>query len=411
MAIDDIRHVFDELEEDAWRKDHPFNPDILDAHKVMHHPFARTDEINEVLRAWCLKRQPCNFGRIAAKYGNVHFCIITERDLLGDKALLKAKLAEEKRLWKQRALSELKNPPHAFMLVISSPRVAFAAPNGALKRFATCIRDLAGFKPTSGGGAEASDYLYLPNPADRLYYGFKFNLDFFAVAGDGRWWHDHRIPGGIAFTANSTGHMRHWQEWYSPEKGTDRSEFFVKNAMYTIAQAHPTAAAVINDGSMPFDPIAEGRVTWLRDLGLDNRPRKNSECPFKDGVPKRLQGKDWTTYEGLLHTDHNVRDEFFVNSARPPACSRPYLMDFTYLYETRERDFIDFVAGIRKSEGEVFAEIGDPKEWRVAGAPGVRHEEANIVPRTPEEAAEVRRLLAVCERWSDSPDLISEAAL
>lgn len=51
-------------------------------------------------------------------------------------------------------------------------------------------------------------YLYLKNPQTKAYHGFRFNLDFFAAAGDGTWWHDHRFPGGVAFTANATGHMK-----------------------------------------------------------------------------------------------------------------------------------------------------------------------------------------------------------
>jgi hypothetical protein len=32
-------------------------------------------------------------------------------------------------------------------------------------------------------------------------------VNFFGAQGDGRWWHDHRIPAGIAFSMNSVGHM------------------------------------------------------------------------------------------------------------------------------------------------------------------------------------------------------------
>lgn len=47
--------------------------------------------------------------------------------------------------------------------------------------------------------------------------------------------------------------------------------------------------------------------------------------------PSVLEGMDWTRYEGVLHTDHAVRAEFFLDREVAPMKTRPYLMDFTYL--------------------------------------------------------------------------------
>ncbi len=411
MTKNSVTALLDALREDLGRKEHPFSSDVQEANSVLHHPFVTPDEITRVMLHWSAKRQPCNFGRIGGKHGFIHFAILTERDLRGKDHDIRDKIAQEKRRWKQRALLNLDNPPHAFMLLVSSPRVALAAPDENLKRFAARIRDLAGFRPTraaTGTNPVVSDFLYLKNPADELYYGFQFNLDFFAAAGDQRWWHDHRVPGGIAFTANATGHMRAWQEWYGPDKGTDRSEFFVKNAMYTVAQAHPVNAAPVKreaGPAPPDDPVADGRVTWLRNL-VDNKPLKDSPCPFKTETPKRLEGKDWTTYEGLLHTDHAVREEFFADGPEPPTKSAPYSMDFTYLYDKRTSDFVKFVAGLRLAEEDIIAELGKFEDWHVRGGEAVP---VAVTERPQEAHAEVRSLLAVCERWTDSPDLISPA--
>src|SRR5262249_36309743 len=143
----------------------------------------------------------------------------------------------------------------------------------------------------------SSDFLYLRNPKDKSYYGFQFNVDFFAAAGDQTWWHDHRIPGGIAFTANSTGHMRYFRDWYE-RPGSDHGEWALKQAMITIAQAHSTKASC--DPTLTSRaPQDEGKATWLRDLDSDGRPLLNeAPCPLKN-VPRALQDKDWTRYEGL----------------------------------------------------------------------------------------------------------------
>ena len=32
-------------------------------------------------------------------------------------------------------------------------------------------------------------------------------VNYFCAQGDRRWWHDHRIPGGMALSVNSVGHL------------------------------------------------------------------------------------------------------------------------------------------------------------------------------------------------------------
>src|SRR5262249_8473402 len=142
-----------------------------------------------------------------------------------------------------RAVSDRERPPHAFLLVLASPRVALAAPDDALRRLADQLLALAGWAPKRRGrraDQTSSDFLYLRHPVGSGYHAFQFNIDFFAAAGDGRWWHDHRIPGGIAFTANSVGHMRSFLEWYAAP-GEDHGGWALKQSMLTIANAHPTA--------------------------------------------------------------------------------------------------------------------------------------------------------------------------
>lgn len=418
MATPSIFALFDSLRRDRCRETNAFSQDLVDAHAVMHHPFANEDEIAEAVREWCLKRQPCNFGRIAAKHHFIHFCILTERDLR-DEGQLKDKVAEEKRIWKRRALQDMSSPPHSFMLVLTSQRVALAAPDDNLMRFASRLRDLAGWNPNIkdlAGNPVTGDYLYLKEPGSRFYYGFQFNVDFFAAAADGRWWHDHRVPGGIAFTANSTGHMQRWQEWYGRPEEPDRTEWFLRNAMMTIAQAHPTAGKArrqVEGASEPAEAKAptgevadrEGRATWLRDL-RSGQPLKNYPCPFRGQVklPKALEGKDWTVYEGLLHTDHAIRHEFFEDRELPSTRARPYVMDLTYLYARELSDYVKFVGGVRFAEEDVYADLGKKEEW-------LHREAVAVADRPPEAEADVRRLLEVCRAWPPSPDLQGEPSL
>lgn len=398
-----LKHLYDTLQEDTWRLQHPFSKDVAQAHDLLHRPYARREEIQEVMSLWLQKHQPCNFGRIAAKYGFIHMCVLTDRDLLRSDDEIKNTIQEEKRLWKQRAFQDRKNPPHGFLLVIASERIAMAAPDFQLQRFSDHLLGLTGWKPMRRQeGTVSSDFLWLQHPEEPYAYGYQFNVDYFASAGDGRWWHDHRVPGGIALTANSTGHMKAFQEWYmakTPED-KDRGAWFVQQAMYTVAQAHRTS------DDKAAEPQTTGAVTWLRDLD-QGKPLKNHASPLNERLPVALQGKDWTTYEGVLHTDLAVRPEFFDGRQTPSTASKPYYQDLTYLFDRASADYLKFTGGVRRSREEVFQEIGKPESWVYRSAPPARATAPSDQPaRSSQEEAVVRTTLDVCRSWKTDPSLL-----
>jgi hypothetical protein len=369
-----------------------------EASALLHRPYAEEHEIAEALRHWCKTRQPCQFGRVAASQGQIFFCILRERDLgdgpAGDRAIAE-RIAAAKRQWKQRAVSNRTAPPHSFVLVFGSPHVMEAAADDNLRRFSNRLLELSGWKPERrarrGENTITSDYLYLRHPQTGEYHGFRFNLDYFAAAGDGTWWHDHRFPGGVAFTANSTGHMKAFMDWYSDPR-RDHGDWAITQAMMTIARSHPTKLAKSGDKSEKA-AREEGRLTWLLDLNSEGKPIvARLPCPL-DNVPSQLAGKDWTKYEGLIHTDNAVREEFFDDRPEPSTRHNPPLMDFTYLYDATQPDFTDFTSGRLFTEEEVYADLGRPEHWahREIGQPPVA--------RTPEQAAEVATLLDACLKW------------
>ena len=62
------------LSGDAWRLSHQFSDDLLQANAVLHNSAATEAEMAECVNLWCLRRQSCQFGRVAAKQGRIHFC-------------------------------------------------------------------------------------------------------------------------------------------------------------------------------------------------------------------------------------------------------------------------------------------------------------------------------------------------
>ena len=383
-----VADLIERLSGDAWRLSHPFSDDLLQANALLHNSAATEAEMAECVNLWCLRRQPCQFGRVAAKQGRIYFCFLSERAGLGwSDDEIAEKIAEEKRLWKQRAAFDPVRSAHSFVLVVASPRVAFAAPDRHLRALSDRILELAGWGTSSRGARQSnpvtSDFLYLKDPNSGAFYGYQFNLDYFACAGDGRWWHDHRFPGGIAFTANSPGHMIAFREWY--QQKIDSREWALKQAMLTIQNAKP---------------MEQGRATWLRPVGPDGGAlAADVVCPLSQ-VPTALEGKDWTRYEGVLHTDHAVREEFFLDREVAPTASKPYLMDFTYLYDEKQEDFREFTGGKPFSVEEVFAEIGRPEDWTHRG-------NKEVPSRTLNNVAEIAKQLEVCRNWEVPQEFVS----
>lgn len=397
MSTESLLQLHDRLRPDETRAATPLSPDMVEFGNLMHKTFAEDHEIFEAINHWCAKRQPCRFGMAAASRGQIYFCYLRPRDLADGDRAVREKIARAKKQWKQRAVKDTDNPPHSFVLVFGSREMEIAAPDDNMRRFAARLLELTGWKPERkalrGENTITSDYLYLRHPQSRAYHGFRFNIDFFAAAGDGTWWHDHRFPGGIAFTANAAGHMKNFIDWYA-EPGGDHGSWALTQAMVTIAKAHPTRG--VKAGAPPTEHTArdEGRLTWLLDLKAGKPFVERLACPLSP-VPKQLADKDWTKYEGLIHTDHAVREELFDLRAARAAKDNPPLLDFTYLYDTAHPDFAEFMAGRLFSEEEVFADIGREEDW------SHREGEYRLIERSDDEAAEVAGLLTRCLAWGE----------
>jgi hypothetical protein len=131
-------------------------------------------------------------------------------------------------------------------------------------------------------------------------------------------------------------------------------------------------------------------VTWLLDLDRQGLPIvARLPCPL-DKVPEQLARKDSTMYEGLIHTNNALREEFFDDPDEPLTNHKPPMMDFTSLYDSTQPDFTEFIGGLVFTEAEVYADIGSPENWT--------HREGRDQPvsRSPEPAAEVAALVSAC---------------
>jgi hypothetical protein len=378
----ELRKLYDLLNEDSWRRDNKFSDDVAAVNKALFNTYATAAQCEIQLSNWFQRFQQCVFGRIAAAKGHLHFCIIRDNDILRKSDQDVARIVHSSLIeWKKRSVTpteEFSTPAHGFILAVCSHRVANAAPDAALQAFAEKIRELWNCTAADTGlGPVHWETLYLQNPADSNYVKFEFTIDFFAAAGDGRWWHDHRAPGGLLFTANSVGHMMRHREWYLGLK--DQKDWVIQNAMLTIDGAAET----------PYGP-----ATWLRPLKQNGLPIVSQlRCPFlqPDRVRSDLKDKDWTRYSGYLHADHSIRPEFFLGQdpgPTPDVVSNEFLQHFSYLYNGAERDHIRFIAGIPVSEQEVIAELGPVSEWTQIARRSTKLKKARSMATRSAKAAE-----------------------
>jgi hypothetical protein len=245
-----LANLLARLDGDDWRKQNPFSVEVSIASEVLLNPYARDDERKLAIKAWVAKHQPCVFGQAAARADRLYVAIITEAKIAEGDDAVREQLKLEKNTWKQWSLEE--KGRHGFLVVFAMPKLFYAAPNRALRDVSDYFRSLFLHAPTKdpAGNDICHEWLYLRNPKTSQFVKFRVILDYFASAGDKRWWHDHRFPGGVAFTLNSLGHMVRTKEWYENLKNP--TEWAARVAMLTISNA--------------FDHSEFGKATHLLDL-------------------------------------------------------------------------------------------------------------------------------------------------
>jgi hypothetical protein len=200
-----LDQLLDEMQPDRWRASTSFSSDMYPCQGILFDPTVSRLEKADALGEWLgSKAQPCLFGRIAAAKGWLSFCILTESDIARGDDHVRQVIQEHRRTWKAEARS---GGRHGFVIVAASQRLAMAEPGPALRDFALPLCEL--YLSVAELGIKHHDELFLRIDRDRpaSIRKWKVGVNVFASQADGRWWRDHRIPGGLAFSMNSVGHM------------------------------------------------------------------------------------------------------------------------------------------------------------------------------------------------------------
>lgn len=330
-----IAKLMQNLVPDAWRDKKGFSQDIEFFNRQILDESKSDEEISISLREWLEEYQPCLFGRLAAgKLDLLSFCIVREHDLGGSDTHIRDKIQRFRLLWKREAVQGLRS---GFIILAVSPRIVHAEPNDALKELAKrlCFLYLREEIEEDKIHTERLTLALPPtaeNPDEDPCYEWRVGVNVFAAAGDRRWWHDHRIPGGIAFSMNSVGHMTRngaLRRLADPNAkapivplkgklGIDSLSAALKFAMLTISGAQDAPG---------------GKATSLRKLDTKTYEALRPKCPFASAVPPKLHLMDYRAYDGWYHTDVTVPSDYFYPDVERPGGVKRKDLDFTYLFD------------------------------------------------------------------------------
>jgi len=322
-----VAELFAKLVTDTWRTEVGFSQEV----QAVHHSLFKTDVADSegvhIINDWIQKWQPCLFGKIGAKLGLISYCVLNESDLsLPDDALLQ-KIQTSRTAWTKDAFEGKKS---AFVILVVSPTIAGALPNEDMKELACRICSLYLLEDVEPDRIHL-DEIFLEMPgSSRTTWKWNTGVNYFCSQGDGRWWQDHRIPGGMAFSVNSVGHMiksgilakamaqmekllgAPGNQWV-PSK-VDSPEDALQYAMLTIDSSSDAVS---------------GRATELLPLPSNPAELPVPKCPVQ--LPKIIQEKNFCEYQGYYHTDYTLPSEYFLSNVERLENIPPRRLDFTYL--------------------------------------------------------------------------------
>jgi hypothetical protein len=313
--------------EDSLRRRSSFSEDIEAVHAILFNTKYDKRRKIRAYRKWLETppNQPCVFGRIAARNKNVFICLIEENEILqmrnGDDDLRNT-IQDYRQVWKRHALDGLSS---SFVIVLVSRSLVTKEPNEQLKEICRRLMELyMEIQPIRDDTFHTQrEYVFLrqntPDDTKRL---LKFSTlpNIFCAQGDGRWWHDHRTPGGIMITSNALGHFT-----YSRGGNVAMDDAMkvtaLENAMRTINNAYRGA------------PGSKRAVHKHCPATFLVAPDEGDSSPLRETSDFRRFSADH--YSGYFHTDHLIPSVFFNKERDPKAIELYKNLSFRYIYDSK----------------------------------------------------------------------------
>lgn len=289
---------------DNFRKTKRFSSDMQSTNAILLNPENTKTQKIKAYWAWLAKNQPCIFGRLAATQKRVFICLFEENEVLGMRRGdddLRETIQDYRQLWKRYALDGLSS---SFVLAVVGDSLVLESPGDRLKEFCRRLLELYMDVPDIPDDTivPQREYVFLKLESTNNSRILKFATlpNVFCAQGDGRWWQDHRCPGGVMITSNALGHDVYSRNGRSAINDAKKLEA-LEQAMRTINNAYkekPTKRA----GGLKHCP-----ATFLVAKGTET-------CPV---LKKDLAEYSADHYEGYFHTDHLLPSVFFQEERDP----------------------------------------------------------------------------------------------
>lgn len=327
-----ISNLFTKLKPDPWRLESGFAPEVYAANEALWGQNISGAETEIVLNEWIKKYQPCLFGRIAAKLGLITYCVLSESDIAESDKSIKAKIQRARLNWARDAFEGKKS---GFVIAVVSQVISEAIPDETVKELARRLSSLYLLTDISLNEIYL-DEIFLEKPGQsRTTWKWDVGVNYFSAQADKRWWQDHRIPGGMAFSMNSVGHMvkssvlASAMNQFNEALGDVDSEAWIPSKVDSLESALEFAMRTIHGAS---DSVS-GKATRLLPLPSDKRALPVKTCPVE--LPDFLKDKNFCNYEGYYHTDYTLPSEYFLADVERPPDIKAHTLDFTYLFDKR----------------------------------------------------------------------------
>jgi hypothetical protein len=326
---DSIASLFRQLTPDSWRKQVGFSADIEAVNQILFNPNTTESDAIDALSGWLQRKQPCVFGKMAAKFGFISYCLLSESDLRMTDEKIRDKIQDSRLQWLKEGFEGKKSN---FIILVVSPTLSYATPDQVIARLAQRLCYLYLDRDIDFDFVHHEE-LFLEKPGSaRMTWKWLAGVNYFSAQGDKRWWNDHRIPGGMGFSINSVGHLVKSEKIakammeLNQDLGIFDEEGWSDSKVDSLEKALVLAMQTISQAS---DSIS-GKATEL--LILPHAARDDGRPPCPIALPSSLADKDYCSYAGYYHTDYTLPSEYFVPDVVRPASVEPFLLDFTYLF-------------------------------------------------------------------------------
>lgn len=287
--------------------------------------------VEQLLAEWFNRFQPCLFGRLAAKQNLIRYCVLNEQDLTQSDESICEKIQSARSLWTREGYEGKKS---GFVILALSNKLANAAPDFTLRKLAERLCSLYLLEEQIEPDRIYTDEVFLEKPgAQHATWKWLAGVNVFSASADRRWWQDHRIPGGLAFSVNSVGHM---------VKSGVMSKIMQQLDELIGAPAEPLAVTKIDslEKALEFamrtiwgaSNSISGKATELLPLPKDLETLPVAKCPTE--LPRFLLDRNYCKYQGYYHTDHTIPSDYFLHDVKRPDHVKPFSLDFTYLFRS-----------------------------------------------------------------------------